>query len=144
MRRWTQKIHGTACHILSSTKMSVVTPLSRSLLFVEPAELAVCWFFFILLKSGWNGIEMDIENGCKKLGRWKLVRTNRRCVGDAPVVVVCSWCQNAFLNTPLNIEGFVTKNQISNRSCLPLEIAKNTYLSTYCPAAIHFSSTAIL
>ena len=46
--------------------------------------------FYLLLKSGWNGIEMDIENGCKKLGRWKLVWTNRRCVGDASVVMVCS------------------------------------------------------
>ena len=46
---------------------------------------------FFLLKSGWNGIEMDIENGCRKLGHWKLIRTNRRCVGDASMIVVCSW-----------------------------------------------------
>ena len=39
MNRWTQFFHGTACHILPSTKLSVVMLPCRSLLFVEPVEL---------------------------------------------------------------------------------------------------------
>ena len=97
---------------------------------------AVCWtcwsccvsILFFQLKSGWNGIEMDIENGCKKLGRWKLVRTNRGCVGDASVVVVCSWWQKWAPNAPLNsamVWGFVEVSSPLRNLARNLVFARN-------------------